>query len=270
MRELLMDRGDDVEMRYFVKWARQISNAMNYLHTRSNPVIHLDMKCGNVLLNRLDYRRASVKIIDFGRSQSLEAWNSHLKHVDITTPAYAAPELLTNVGIGLLAKPLDVYSTGVMFGYMFSGIAPWENERSIWSIYDKVRQGHRPKIVGGARKVPKWLRLFVLKPMLLRSAEMRPSFNEIANRIKVFEEKCYGRRKSMLYSKATAESVTTTTTTTTTVVDDSFEENERSTKNEEKSDSETADDETATGRRSILSESDDDYACVVVVDNDLK
>ena len=50
------------------------------------------MKCGNVLLDRLDYRQAHVKIIDFGRSQSLQAWTSHLKNAEVTTPAYAPPE----------------------------------------------------------------------------------------------------------------------------------------------------------------------------------
>ena len=109
-------------------------------------MIHLDMKCGNVLLDRLDYRQAHVKIIDFGRSQSLQAWTSHLKNAEVTTPAYAPPELIHNVGIGHLAKPLDVYSTGVMFGYMFSGVEPWKDEKSKFSMYDKMRRGIKPSI----------------------------------------------------------------------------------------------------------------------------
>jgi len=194
--EKLLESRSHVDLRYWVKWARQISVAMNYLHTRTNPVIHLDMKCANVLLNNVDHTCASVKIIDFGRAQTLSPWNQHLKHACVSTPAYAAPELLTNAGVDLLAKPLDVYSTGVMFGYMFSGVKPWKDEKSIFSIYEKVKQGFKPPIGGGVRDVPDWLNRFVLSPMLFRGAEMRPKFVEISNRIRLFEEKRYGTRRS--------------------------------------------------------------------------
>merc|ERR1712232_667524 len=52
-----------------MKWVEQVASAFNYLHSRSPPVIHRDLKAQNVLLDR--YRIA--KVCDFGASKAVES-----------------------------------------------------------------------------------------------------------------------------------------------------------------------------------------------------
>ncbi|KAL6759998.1 hypothetical protein V8C86DRAFT_3024584, partial [Haematococcus lacustris] len=49
-----------------VRWCLQLAQALDYLHTRSPPVIHRDVKLENILLTGTDPHTSDVKLIDFG------------------------------------------------------------------------------------------------------------------------------------------------------------------------------------------------------------
>eukprot|EP01063_Lacrimia_lanifica_P039680 TRINITY_DN877_c0_g1_i1.p1 TRINITY_DN877_c0_g1~~TRINITY_DN877_c0_g1_i1.p1 ORF type:complete len:539 (+),score=170.75 TRINITY_DN877_c0_g1_i1:96-1712(+) len=101
-----------------LKWCRDISKAMNYLHTRAPPVIHRDLKSMNVLLD--DYDR--VKLCDFGlskRNQSIMA--STGDHIT-GSPAWMAPETLRGEDYTVSS---DVYSFSVILWEVLLRRPPW-------------------------------------------------------------------------------------------------------------------------------------------------
>ena len=96
---------------------------MSYLHTRSPPIIHRDLKTPNVLLMSIDpaHNGPLAKVSDFGASaqmfmSSLQSGtigddDKAKKHV-VTLTTWLAPEIL----VGLpYSKPSDVYAVGTNY-----------------------------------------------------------------------------------------------------------------------------------------------------------
>ena len=51
-------------------WGHQILNGLSYLHSQKPPVIHRDLKCTNIFIDR---ETLSIKIGDFGVATVLES-----------------------------------------------------------------------------------------------------------------------------------------------------------------------------------------------------
>lgn len=86
---------------------QQLCLGISYAHEKG--IIHCDIKPNNVLVTEVD-GKALVKIIDFGISR-LESQNHDSGEI-AGTPAYLAPEVLTNMEIASTRR--DVYSLGVL------------------------------------------------------------------------------------------------------------------------------------------------------------
>uniref|UniRef100_A0A1D1ZVD3 Protein kinase domain-containing protein n=1 Tax=Auxenochlorella protothecoides TaxID=3075 RepID=A0A1D1ZVD3_AUXPR len=98
--------------------AVQVARGMASLHSRPQPLLHLDLKSPNILLDD----KWRVKIADFGLAR--------LKvHAHVTpgapsgTPEWMAPEVLRSEPY---AEGADVYSYGVVLWEMLTGQQPWE------------------------------------------------------------------------------------------------------------------------------------------------
>ena len=107
----------------------------------------------------------------------------------IGTPAYMPPEMATvyNASAHILATKVDVYEAGVTFGYMWSGVPPWNNTEVKFSsqlelLYERIARGERPSIRGGPRRVPEDM-VKILDEMQSHVPEDRPTFGEVAKMI---------------------------------------------------------------------------------------
>jgi len=128
-----------------LKWAADVAFGLKYLHSRSPPVLHRDLKSPNLLLDK----NLSIKITDFGSSKVLfkevSANNSMLGTLN-----WLPPEMLS------LEKPYtkqsDVYSFGVVLWEIFTGQSPWEDVSQI-EILRALDAGERPPLPAkGCRK----------------------------------------------------------------------------------------------------------------------
>ena len=105
---------------------RDIALALNYLHNRKLPVVHLDVKSANVLLDA--YLRA--KIADLGLAQPLPPTKKNdvkcEKSVTLCclkgTPAFMAPEVLKDRHVSTAA---DVYGFGIILWEMSVAMKPF-------------------------------------------------------------------------------------------------------------------------------------------------
>jgi len=105
---------EDEARRFF----RQIVFGLGHIHSRG--VLHRDIKLDNILLDE----DGSVKICDFGISKVIV--KSDIIKEQCGTPAYIAPEIITNEGYqGFYA---DHWSLGVLLYAMLCGTIPYKAE----------------------------------------------------------------------------------------------------------------------------------------------
>ena len=105
---------------------RDIALALNYLHNRKLPIVHLDVKSANVLLDA--YLRA--KIADLGLAQALPPTKKNEAKCDKSvtlcclkgTPAFMAPEVLKARHVSTAA---DVYGFGIILWEMSVALKPF-------------------------------------------------------------------------------------------------------------------------------------------------
>lgn len=101
--------------------ATSVARGMAHLHSRSPPILHLDLKSPNILIDS----QWRIKIGDFGLSRLLKGGRKFVTaNVESGTPEWMAPEVLRTEGG---SDKSDVYSYGVVLWEVLTGEAPWEN-----------------------------------------------------------------------------------------------------------------------------------------------
>ncbi len=80
------DGKQDVEKVLY--WAKQLGKALNYLHTQEPPVIHRDIKPGNIKITP----RGEVILVDFGIAKSSDVTQETSTGARGLTPGYSPPE----------------------------------------------------------------------------------------------------------------------------------------------------------------------------------
>lgn len=110
-----------------IEWAKQISEVLDYLHTRKPPVIYRDMKPANIMLKP----DGTVRLIDFGIAREYKEGQEG-DTTSIGTRGYAAPEQFG--GQGQTDARTDIYSLGVTLYHLVTGKNPAEPPYEIYPI----------------------------------------------------------------------------------------------------------------------------------------
>ncbi|KAK3239669.1 hypothetical protein CYMTET_50415 [Cymbomonas tetramitiformis] len=100
--------------------ALSVARGMNYLHTRNPPILHLDLKSPNILVDD----KWRVKIADFGLSKTRQRTFLSGSGGGAGTPEWMAPEVLCSMPYDERA---DVYSYGVVLWECLTGRSPWHD-----------------------------------------------------------------------------------------------------------------------------------------------
>ncbi len=100
--------------------AAGVARGMAALHARRPPLLHLDLKSPNILLDK----SWNVKVADFGLSRLKREAGAAAPSggAGAGTPEWMAPELLRGEPVGEAA---DVFSYGVVLWEALTGRAPW-------------------------------------------------------------------------------------------------------------------------------------------------
>lgn len=109
-----------------VGWAKQLCDALSYLHSQKPPIIYRDMKPANVMLKP----EGNIKIIDFGIAREYKEQNLADTTV-LGTKGYASPEAYS----GQTDPRSDIFSLGMTMHNLLTGIDPRNGEP-----YAPVRQ----------------------------------------------------------------------------------------------------------------------------------
>ena len=97
-----------------------VARGMSYLHSRSPPILHLDLKSPNILVDE----KWRVKIADFGLARMRQATQVSAKSEFHGTPEWMAPEMLRAESYDERA---DSYSFGVVLWELLTARKPWDD-----------------------------------------------------------------------------------------------------------------------------------------------
>lgn len=109
-----------------IGWAKQLCDALGYLHSQKPPIIYRDMKPANVMLKP----EGNIKIIDFGIAREYKEQNLADTTV-LGTKGYAPPEQYS----GQTDARSDIFALGMTMHHLLTGIDPRSGE-----AYAPVRQ----------------------------------------------------------------------------------------------------------------------------------
>jgi serine/threonine protein kinase len=116
-RELEM-AGGPLDEALVMRWALQLCDVLNYLHTRQPPIIFRDLKPSNVMVTE----ERQIKLIDFGIARIFKVQADTDTHM-LGSRSYAAPE---QYGSGQSDARTDIYALGATLYKLLTGVTPLE------------------------------------------------------------------------------------------------------------------------------------------------
>lgn len=143
---------------------RDLLRGIEYLHYHR--IIHRDIKPSNLLVGEDGH----IKIADFGVSNQFEGADALLTST-VGTPAFLAPETLSETRKNFSGKALDVWAMGVTLYCFVFGVCPFMDERIV-SLHQKIKT--QPVVIPERADISDDLKDLLLK-MLDKNPETRIS-----------------------------------------------------------------------------------------------
>jgi serine/threonine protein kinase len=101
-----------------LRWADQLLDALDYLHSQKPPIIHRDIKPQNLKLTP----RGEVILLDFGLAKGATSWQSETtRSIRGYTPNYSPLEQIRGTGTDMRS---DIYSVGATLYHLLTGEMP--------------------------------------------------------------------------------------------------------------------------------------------------
>ena len=117
---LLAERGGPLGEAEALNWIGQVCDALEYLHTRTPPVIHRDVKPENIIVTA----EGRAMLVDFGISKAYDPSLTTTRGARAVTPGYSPPE---QYGMGKTDARSDVYALGATLYTLLTGRQPPES-----------------------------------------------------------------------------------------------------------------------------------------------
>ncbi|NXB81699.1 RIPK4 kinase, partial [Donacobius atricapilla] len=170
---------------------------MNFLHCMSPPLLHLDLKPANILLDA----HYHVKISDFGLAKCNGLSHSHDISMDglCGTIAYLPPERIKEKNRCFDTKH-DVYSFSIVVWGVLTQKKPFAEENNILHIMVKVVKGHRPELPAVSKSRPHSCNNLIklMQKCWQDDPGERPTFQEITSETEALCEKPEDETKLMI------------------------------------------------------------------------
>jgi serine/threonine protein kinase len=132
----------------------QVLSAFSYAHSKG--IVHRDIKPANILITK----DGSVKILDFGIARILGEGNSNLTKTgtQMGTVYYMSPEQVQGKKVDIRS---DIYSLGVTFYQMLTGVNPYKDLHTEYEVYSRIVKDDLPPASNVYPGVPNYLETIV-------------------------------------------------------------------------------------------------------------
>ncbi|PIN12226.1 Tyrosine kinase [Handroanthus impetiginosus] len=187
LRHVLVRKDRHLDRRKRLIIAMDAAFGMEYLHSKN--IVHFDLKCDNLLVNLKDPSRPICKVGDFGLSKIKR--NTLVSGGVRGTLPWMAPELL-NGSSNKVSEKVDVFSFGIVLWEILTGEEPYANMHYGAIIGGIVNNTLRPTIPSYCDQ--EWRRL--MEQCWAPNPAVRPSFTEIASRLRVMSASAQPRKAS--------------------------------------------------------------------------
>ena len=166
------------------RFAANIADALCHMHDRTPPILHVDLKSLNVLVDK----HRNLKVADFGISKELRRKYKSLKTEDTAEDASAnegtiqwlPPEAFTKENHDP-TKSQDMYAFGIILWEIATRRKPWKSVPRR-TIAENVCKGFRPAILGPDNWTPEFNNL--VNQCWHQSHSARPSFKKVKKMLK--------------------------------------------------------------------------------------
>jgi serine/threonine protein kinase len=142
----------------------QVLNAFSYAHAKG--VVHRDIKPANILITK----EGNVKILDFGIARILGEGNSNLTKTgtQMGTVYYMSPEQVQGKKVDIRS---DIYSLGVTFYQMLTGVNPYKDFQTEYEVYSRIVKDELPPASQIYPGVPNYLESIVNRALRKEPAD---------------------------------------------------------------------------------------------------
>ena len=100
-----------------LRWADELLDVLDYLHTQTPPIIHRDVKPGNMKLRQNE----TLVLVDFGIAREYLPEHTGSRGLSAISPGFSPPEQYSDQATDART---DVYAAGATLYYLLSGHAP--------------------------------------------------------------------------------------------------------------------------------------------------
>lgn len=190
VKSYIQNKGDLVSWPLRVKILLQAADGVAYLHSTKPPIIHRDLRCGNIFISDHEI----VKVGDFGIVKLIRPLRSVCTQDDCccqgkfcacpSSLRWTAPEILNNPSSveadGFISVKSDVYSFGMVMWELVMCEDPFDDIHTLQEVMELVKEGIRPKI--SENVMPQYKVL--MNQCWNGDPGNRPSFKQIATKLK--------------------------------------------------------------------------------------
>src|SRR5229473_3000397 len=160
----ILDRRPSLPLSQKIGFIVYVCRALEYAHKQNPPVVHRDIKPGNVMVTT----EGAVVVVDFGIARLGEDTRSQSAGMLIGTLGYMSPQLFRN---GTADARSDIWATGVMFYELLAYRRPFEGDNAAALMSNIILEKPR-SIADAAPGTPQDLQA-VVERMLAKEAEAR-------------------------------------------------------------------------------------------------
>jgi serine/threonine protein kinase len=175
--ELLAGRGVPFAPHQVKRWAEDILQILNFLHTQNPRVIHRDIKPANLKLTP----QGKIVLLDFGLAKEVHEDDELITNICMLayTPHYAPLEQIQGESTNSYS---DIYALGATLYHLLTGSAPTDALKRANNILCKNRDP-LPQIAHLIQGVPQSLSSLVMKALSLTPADRPTSASQMLQQL---------------------------------------------------------------------------------------
>ena len=158
---------------------KKVLDAFSYAHSQG--IIHRDIKPSNIMIDDND----DIKVLDFGIAKILDDDKSLTKTGQMGTVFYMSPEQVKGDKV---TEKSDIYSLGVTFYQILTGLNPYGGLTTEFEIYNKITQESLPNPQSVYPGIPYFLCSVLEKSLQKEPVDRFSTCQEFINAINNEEE----------------------------------------------------------------------------------